>query len=440
MNFMGYLHILYYLHQLQKNQWLTLPELEKLQHKKLKAIVRHAYQNVKFYHKMFDRWGIKPREIKTKEDLTKLPLITKSDITNSFPNDIVANNIDMEQCHNSRTSGSTAEPLTSIFDEKSWDFAKYAVKMRARLACGLNVGDRMICIEASRNDLLQREEKKLGFRIGNLFLKRKYLSVFNDIQDHLPVLTGFRPDAIYGFPSYFKLLAQLVQEKEINSIRPKMFFTSGELLDKATRKAINSVFEAELFDIYGNTEVKEVAWECGEHAGYHINMDSVVVEFIRDGEPVSEGERGQIVITSLHNYAMPLLRYTVGDVGVPTDDPCSCGRGLPLMKVLEGRLIDFVVLPSRVVSPYLLTDILEGIPGIVRYQIVQEKKDKIMVQFIPVKSFSKQIICRQIIEQYQKALGEDIDIKPIIVDALPRDRSGKFRVVISKVSSNQLSF
>ena len=431
---MGYLRIIYYLYQLQKNQWLKLPELEKLQNKKLRAIVRYAYENVKFYHKMFDRLDIKPKDIKTKEDLTKLPIITKSDIRNSFPDDIVAKNIDIKRCHKSRTSGSTAEPLTSIFDGKAWDFAKYAVKMRARLACGLKLGDRMIIFEALRSDLLRREEKNLGFRIGNLFFKRKYLSVFNDIRDHLPLLKRFRPDAMYGFSSYFNLLAQRVKEEEIKEICPRIFFTSAELLDGGTRKVINSVFGAELFDIYGTSELKEVAWECGEHAGHHLNMDSVVVEFTRDDEPISEGERGQIVITGLYNYAMPLIRYTVGDVGVPTDESCPCGRGLPLMKVVEGRLIDFIVLPSsRVVSPYLLTDILEGIPGIVRYQIVQEKKDKIEVRFIKGKNFSHGTI-RQIIDRYQRALGEDIDIKPIIVDALPRDKSGKFRVVISKLS------
>jgi phenylacetate-CoA ligase len=181
-------------------------------------------------------------------------------------------------------------------------------------------------------------------------------------------------------------------------------------------------------------EVGPISWQCPKHENYHINSDCCIVEFVKNGEKVSSGEKGEIVVTGLFTFAMPFIRYKLGDVGVSTDEECSCGRGLPMMKSIEGRIVDSIVLPNgKIVSPYVLTCIIENISGINRYQIIQERNNLITLKYIKNENYSEETNDKIKIE-LQKILGKDIFINPIIVNELPKDKSGKFRVVKSLIT------
>ena len=177
-----------------------------------------------------------------------------------------------------------------------------------------------------------------------------------------------------------RLLAEAVKKNYIQDINPKVVFGTSELLDPETRKYINSVFDVEMIDHFGCVELNRTAWECSEHAGYHIDVDAVIMEFIENGENVSSGERGEIVYTGLYNYAMPLIRYRIGDIGIPSDESCPCGRGLPLMKLIEGRSDSFMQVPDgRIFSPIIWTLIIRKIPGVGQLKAIQEKIDLIRI-------------------------------------------------------------
>jgi phenylacetate-CoA ligase len=265
-------------------------------------------------------------------------------------------------------------------------------------------------------------------------LRKICLSVFDDTEDLLDNLSENKPDVISGYPSILRLLAKKIKEDSIRGINPRLMFTHAELLDDKTRDIINSVFGVELSDLYGCMEVGPISWQCSMHDKYHINIDYLIVEFIKDNEIVNPGERGEIVVTGLHSFAMPFIRYKIGDFGIPIDEKCNCGRGLPLMKGIEGRIVDSIILPSgRIISPYVLTCITENIPGINRYQIIQKNKNLIILRYIKNEKFSKKTIDK-IKENYKRFLGNDIEINPVCVDELIPDKSGKFRVVKSLVS------
>lgn len=416
------------LYKIRKTQWLKTSDIERIQQKRLRAIIKHAYNNVPYYHKLFDSVKIKPEDIKSSDDLSKIPITTKSKLFSSG-NEVIAKNLNMSKCVTEWSSGSSGMPINIIRLRGDKDYFN-AVLYREFLENGLKFRDKRVAITSER-----------VFSSGNYWFRRLgilrkiCLSVFDDPEDIISSLLKSKPDVISGYPSTLKLLATVIAEKGIEEINPRLIFTHAELLDNDTRKTINSVFGVKLSDLYGCMEVGPISWQCSEHEDYHMNIDYAVVEFITDGERSMPGEKGEIVLTGLYSFAMPFIRYNVGDVGIPTNEMCSCGRGLPMMKSIEGRLVDFIVLLSgRLISPHVLTGTTENIPGIQRFQVVQEKRNLITFRFIKNKTFTRKTISI-IKEEYKKILGNDVEINPISVTELQKDESGKFKVVKSLVST-----
>jgi len=259
------------------------------------------------------------------------------------------------------------------------------------------------------------------------------ISCFLEPDDQINILREVRPDFIHGYPSSLKLIAEQIIESGENGLRPKLVSTAAELLDRKGREQIENAFGVKVYDRYAASEARNIAWECGEHNGYHINIDTLVVEFIKDGRGAVEGERGDIVVTNLYSYAMPFIRYRIGDVGIPSDRKCPCGIELPLMEIIEGRDEDFIVLKgARVVSPMVITGTLDHITGIKQFRVVQEDIDTVSAALAMGDGFNSDTIFKA--EKALKGiLGDDIKIRCEAVEDIPREASGKVRAVISKV-------
>jgi len=401
--------------EIERAQWLSPARLEDLQWRRFKEILRYAYEFSPFYRRRFREAGIVPRDVKDRRDLPKIPVTRREDLRNSA--ELVARPFRNRGLHRSLTSGSTGRRTTTFFDPRGWLTAKYFLKLRARAACGVRPSDRIAIFTA--------EETRRTTWKDRLLRCRKF-SVFDPIEDLVERLERYRPSILYGFPSHFSLLA-----REPDRPRPRRLFTSSELLDRRTRRRLEAAFEAEVFDVYGSTELKEIAWECPEHSGYHINADWILVEFVDDGK--TEGEAGgKIIVSSLYNYGMPLLRYEIGDRGRALDGACPCGRGLPRMAPTEGREVDYVVLPGGThVSPYALTCAIENVPGLGAYQIRQVREDRLKVAVVPEGRFTE---ARE--ERLRAALGPvlpGVKVEIEKVERIEREPSGKFRIVSSEL-------
>jgi len=419
---------LFDLYNLKRNQWLSTKELEEIQNRKLKRLINHAYENVPYYHKLFDSVNVKVEDIKTVEDLYKIPITNKLTLQSLPITEITAKNVSLSKCVRKRTSGSHGIPLTIYYHKKDKNFLDM-VWARARLENGQRLIDKRVSIRNPH----YFPTKKRWYEHFSIW-RRVNISCFDDVENQLKILEKVNPEVITSYPSSLKLLAMALEEQKNRKINSRLIFTSTELLNADARRFIQSKFEAPIFDFYGANELGLIAWECNKRSGYHINIDSVVVEFIWNGKKIKSGERGKLICTALHSYAMPFIRYEIGDVGIKSDEKCACERGLPLMRIIEGRIDDFIVLPDeKMVSPYSLIYIMKNIPGISRYQIIQEEKDKILVLIIKGKEFTQHTIT-SIRRNLEKALGKDVKIDIKIVDNIPCDKSGKFRVVKSKVN------
>jgi len=408
-----------------KQQWLKTSELEEIQRKMLRGIIKHAYENVPFYHSKFDSVGVKPDDIKTVEDLSKIPITTKQELRDNFSSGIIAKGVNINKCDVSKTSGSTGIPLTVYYSEKDDDYEK-AIALRPNLSCGQKIRDKWAVITSPDHIAFKKWFQK--FRV----FAPEYVSLFAGVNEQISILENFQPDVLDGYPSSIYLLAKGIKEMGNDKIHPKIIFTTAELLTDDMRKYVESVFGVKVYDQFGCVELARTAWECPEHCGYHIDMDAVVMEFLRDGEAVTPGERGEIVYTGLYQHAMPFIRYAVGDIGIPSDEKCPCGRGLPMMKLVEGRTDAFVQVPDgRVFSPIIWTILLRPFLEISQFKVIQEKKNLIKVQIVKGKGFMEKTIDR-VKRDIKNVLGEDMHIEVEFVDEIPRE-AGKVRSVVSKI-------
>jgi phenylacetate-CoA ligase len=424
---MSSINILYHLLQARRNQWLQTSDLEKLQTKKLRAIVRHAYENVPFYNNKFREAGIHPNDIRGVDDLPKIPFTTKQDLREFGTTTMLARGIDLRRCLVTETSGSTGIPTKVVYNQSANDFSK-AINLRSHIENGLKVTSNWVIFGDPHH--FPRHKWFQNFGIYSPY----WVSVFDSVEKQIEILKNINPDVISGYSSSIRLLSQAIQEQGIKGIKPKVIIGTSEILDPYTRDYINSTFNIKMVDHFGCVELNRTAWECQEHSGYHIDCDAVVMEFINNNEHVSSGERGEIVYTGLYNYAMPLIRYRIGDIGVPSSEPCPCGRGFPMMKLIEGRSDAFMTVPSgRIFPPIIWTVIMRKIPGIGEFQSIQEHIDFIRVNIVPNKDFSERTN-DQIIRDIKEVIGKEMQIEVNVVDEIPKDPSGKLRSAISKVN------
>jgi phenylacetate-CoA ligase len=411
---------------LKSRVWLSTSKLQEIQDEKLKMLLNHAYENVGFYRRLFDSVGIRPKDIRDLEDMPKIPITTKTQLQNA-KKEIVAKNSKI--CVEYKTSGSTGIPLTLYF---SMEDAIYSRGMyeRARVENGFRIlRDKLLYIGSPYVIPNKREcYEKFGIR------RKEGINVFEPLHVQIEAFKRVKPDAIWGYASAIKLLAKAIREEEGRGVSPRLIFTSSESLDSETRNLINAVFKVNPIDVYASWEGGCMAWECSEHAGYHMNMDKVLMEFVgENGERVKAGERGRVIITNLHSFAMPIVRYNLGDFAIPTYEECRCGRGGYLVKAVEGRCDDFIKLSdNRLVAPPVIWSTMKSVPGISEFQVVQEKEDEIVVYIVKLDEFRDVRVFEEVERKFKEILGNSISVKTKIVEKIQREKSGKLRSVISR--------
>ncbi|MCP4402609.1 MAG: phenylacetate--CoA ligase family protein [bacterium] len=414
---------------LQKNQYLPSAELKALQSRKLRQIVRHAYEHVSYYRQVFDSASIKPEQIHGLEHLDKLPILSKDTLKSLEPRDILTHGIRPKQCVVKDTSGSTGKPLQVFFNEAERDF-QILLNLRIFLAA------RFTPIEKTAY-LVKPErfpEKKHWFQHFGI-LRRDYCSVFDSQDMQIDFLRRSKPDILYGYASSLIMLAHRIQEQGIEDIRLKAVFSSAETLEQKSKAAIASAMNTQVYDILGMVEMGDIAWECPAQKGYHMNTDSVIIEFLDDrNQPVQSGQEGRLVCTSLYSYTMPLIRYEVGDICIPSKRICSCGRTLPLMERVQGRVNDFIVLSDgQLFPPGLITAIMAGFQEVLQYKVLQEQKESLLVQIVRGNEYCE-TTSQRVKKEFEEAVHHKLEIRVEPVQQIPRDTSGKIRTVVSNVS------
>ena len=254
---------------------------------------------------------------------------------------------------------------------------------------------------------------------------------------YLEKLEKFGPKVIEGYPSTVYILARYLNQKG-TTLPLRAVLTSSETLFSYQKEEIEKAFHCKIFDFYGLAERVIFATECSTHDGKHLNCEYGITEFVdENGRPAPAGQSGRMVGTSLHNLGMPMIRYVTSDQSFLKSEPCPCGRSLPLMDAVTTKQEDLVLTPDgRWISPSVLTHPFKPMKNILESQIIQEKLDQIVIKIIRSPEYNETDSAR-LIEGLRERLGESVEIKLDFVDHIGRERSGKFRWVISKLPERQ---
>ena len=418
---------------LERTQWLSRKSIEELQYKALRAILKHACDTVPFYNRQFKKIGIKPEDIKNIQQLVKLPKITKDEIRTNLPS-FMSTSVPRRRLEYSMTGGSTGEPLRFFKDKRTISWSNAAVNRNYRWA-GLDFGDKYISLWGSPFDISL--SRKLSGFMKNLLERHRILSSSEmsekSMAQYVEIIRKFKPKVIKGYASALVWFAGYLKQRGISDLNVHSIISTAEKLFEPDRKLVEEQFNCEVYDTYGSREFAILAGECPEHSGYHISAETALVEFTRDNEIVSAGELGEILVTDLQNYGMPFIRYSIGDAGKPSKEICSCGRGLPMMKLIEGRITDFICTKDdRYISGPGLTLLFSDL-NIRRYQIVQKKIDELLVRIVIGANYSDEDE-RKIMSRMKKTVGEKTEVVIEHVDSIPRSpTSGKHRFIVSEI-------
>jgi phenylacetate-CoA ligase len=255
----------------------------------------------------------------------------------------------------------------------------------------------------------------------------------DNLQYYVDKLEHFRPRVLEGYPSTLYILARYLNDKRL-TLPLTAALTSSETLFPYQQEAIEKAFNCKIFDFYGHAERAIFASECSYHLGKHLNLEYGITEFLDEkGIPVSAGATGRMTGTSLHNLGMPMIRYATDDMSSIKEHACECGRTLPLMEAVSTKHEDIVITPDgRWISPSVLTHPFKPLKNILESQIIQEDPNRIVVKIVKRPSYNHQD-SSLLIEGLKDRLGHTVDIKIDFVTHIPREISGKFRWVISKV-------
>jgi len=416
-----------------ESQFWNSDKVLEYQSNKIRTIIKHAYNNVNFYKRLFDEYQINPEEIKEPKDLQKIPVIRKQQISQNF-NDCLADNFKYLNVREGYTGGTTGKPFHIYTDINSWAL-NWATKIRTFKWGGYEFGLNKLGVMAGGSLLPQKHmgfQSMLWQRINNYFAMPITRMDNRILMGYLLELRRRKVMFLRGYPSALYTLALFAKEQRF-SITMKAIFTTAEMLYDFQREILEEVFSCKCFDQYG-CEGMAGASECDYHSGLHINIETSYLDIVgRDGLPSEPGKEGEVVVTSYNDFAMPLIRYAPGDTAVKSKGKCSCGRTLPLLAKIYGRTSDIIKLSNGRIINGLSIPFEDLGEKIEQFQIHQTSESKIELLLVIKSNFTISDE-HKIMKMMHFHCGNETEIVLKYVDVIPTPSSGKIRYIISDLN------
>ena len=420
-----------YLAQCLSNQWLSGDALAELQLRKLNALLAYGWQQVPYLQRHWREAGCAPGDLRHVSELARYPTITKAVIT--------ANYQDMTalpwrgRTLSKATGGSTGDPFRFEYTMDAYA-RRTAAMWRGYGWGGAGLGTRTAYLWGTG----QRTGGWGGLKDGlyHRAFNRKFFDAFtltgSNIDRRIDEIERYRPQALVGYTTPVALVARRMIEtgRRLSGLRGVL--TGAEALFADQRRDIEQAFGCPVYDTYGTREVMLMAAECDQHQGLHLNIDHFVFETLgADGQPVPPGVSGDVAVTDLHNLGMPLVRYLNGDRATVASRACTCGRSLPLLASVDGRVLDLIQTPDgrHVPGEFFVYVMLDG-TDVIQWQVVQTAHDCVEFRLIVPQPWAQERRDR-LIAKVQATTGVGLRVDIVEVASIPATASGKRRLTVA---------
>jgi phenylacetate-CoA ligase len=433
----GRIEHLHTLSRVWRHSASTRAEIEAFRDRKLRVLVAHAASNVPFYREKLAAAGVRPEEVRSTADLARLPITTKAERRKRPEYFLLADGVDPRRLVSRYTAGSTGEP-TRVMRTTFEDHLLNQFRWRARVALGMRVRDRIAYVVSpgvptDRKSIRDRV-RALGAMAG--IFRGLPVDCLRSPEEIARDLVRLRPDVISGYAS--SVVETLEDWHRLGGAAhpPRLVVCGGDVMTPSQRERLRAGFGAPVHETYGCHELNMVAWECRETGDLHLCDDLAIVEVLRDdGRPAEPGESGDVLVTNLHAYAWPYLRYELGDRAVAGDPLCRCGAPFATIRSIQGRTMDALVLPDgRVMHHWeLIPMTFWEMPWHRQYQLVQESAERFVLRLVADVEPPQADL-----EHLHRAVRDKLGPGPTFtierIDEVERAASGKSRVCVSRMA------
>jgi phenylacetate-CoA ligase len=416
---------------LEKTQWVTRDELAAIQWRRVAALLKHAYEHVPYYRELMCQRRVDPDSLCRDRSLESLPLLDRH-IINQQRASLCATNVLPDRFVPNGTGGSTGEPLR-FFDDREEAGRSEAAVWRSHRWYDVDVGERCAYLWGANFDLTSYEgfSGRIKSRVLNLLMLPAWELSESTASGFWKQLWQFKPRLLVAYAGAIHNWARLLGNDRHPIPGLSAIVVSAETLYEEWRNVIEGCFKVPVYNRYGGRDLKFVAQECRAQNGLHINSENLLVEVVKDGRQVAPGELGEIVITRLDNFVMPFVRYRTGDLGVMAAFSCECGRSLPLLEKVEGRVQDTIISNNgTIVSGPFFAHLMKDCPDVKEFQVQQVSLDQLLIVVVleGERPFSSKARIERIAREY---MGRDMQIQFEVRDSIPLTRNGKRRVIVS---------
>lgn len=420
---------------LKESQWWEREKLEEYQMQCLIKILKHAYENVPHYRKVFDESGIKPEHIQSFDDMKSIPLVGKEDMRDRVQ-DFIASNYKTKKLSYVTTAGSTGIPF-GFYELKSYTEAvEWAFIYTQWSRVGYKSGDKSILLRGGYTGDPDRNQYWYYEPVDRRLFMSSYHLTEEKIPDYLEQIRQFEPDFIQAFPSAISMVARYIVENGIQRLpKIKAILAGSENLYPSQRELLERAFNTRVFSWYGHSEKVVLAPECECSNYYHIFPEYGYTEVLdTDGNYVTkEGEMGELIGTGFYNFAMPFIRYKTRDLAIVSNKKCDCGRNYRLLSRIEGRLQELIITKkNRLLSMATMNMHSDALNNVKQFQFYQDTKGEVVFNIIKKDNYADKDT-QNIRMELGERLGDDVDLIIKFVDDIPLTKGGKYRLLIQKL-------
>ena len=406
----------------------TRKDIDEFRDRHIRKLVRHAYRNVPFYNRLFDKHGVRVDQIQGARDLHRIPITRRLDIQAASMSDRLARGVNPSRLIVRRTTGSSGQCLELM---RTWPEEQILnlMRWRALRAYGLKRRDIIAVprVPVGKHPRDYQLPRRLADAMG---FYRKELIDLTTIDDASRILIEREPEVVMGWPTILADLAPRWNALRRSTTRgPKFLISGGEMLSPHARARITEGFEAPVYDMMGAHEFSLLAWECPTSHHYHLSDETVFAEVIVDGRPAQPGEQGDLVVTGLHSFAMPFIRYNLGDLVMKGSPQCECGSPFSTIRSIQGRAGEYFDLPNgrRVHPQDILRMSFIAATWIKNIQVVQVEPTRFELHVVPARPPTQEEIERINIA-VAKVLYGVATLAVVIVPEIRVSYDSKFRL------------